>query len=222
MKITFIASCFAFLTATALHAQSVDEPRWRQILDQVAVNVDGGIAEPFFTTKKNLSTAYTVQGGAGFNFSPHFTLMCEIEYSRFRITDSALTSLGTPQAYPGGHLHNDSVTAQPIWHFRTKGVWDVYATGGGGAFERTQNLVRPTVATATGENPFFGFNSPGYPASETALNYSVKKPGVDGGVGASIKIKWNIKMYAEVRYNHIFGGALGRMDYMPITLGFRW
>jgi opacity protein-like surface antigen len=218
LKIIITASCCACFFAGALRAQP---PQW---LNQFAFNVGGGISEPFLTTRTNLSLAWNAQGGVGYNFTPHLAVMTEIEYDRFRINDKALNSLGTPQAYPGGHLRTESVTIDPVWHLfpKPQRTWDAYVTGGGGAYVRDQTLTRPTVATATGSNPFFGFNTPGYPASEVLLNYEVHKPGVDAGAGISFTVKWNIKLYAEVRYNHIFAGSLGHMDYAPIAIGVRW
>jgi hypothetical protein len=217
MKIIITASCCALLFAGSLSAQ----PQWPW-LDQIAFNVGGGINEPFLTTKTNLSLGWNAQVGIGYNFTRHLALMAEIEYDQFHITDKALNTLGTPQGYPGGHLKNESITIDPVWHFHPKGVWDVYAIGGGGAFSRTQSLTRPTIATATGTNPFFGFNTPGYPSSQTALDYTVHKPGVDVGFGMSIKVAWNFKLYAEAKYNRVFAGSLKNMDYMPISIGVRW
>lgn len=215
MKILISASCCALFFAGALGAQ----PQW---LEQFAFNVGGGYNVPFLTTKTNLAPGWNAQGGVGYNFTRHLAIMAEIEYDEFRINDKALNSLGTPQGYPSGKLKNESVTIDPVWHFHPKGSWDVYAIGGGGAFSRTQTLVRPTVATATGTNAFFGFNTPGYPSSQTALDYTVHKPGLDVGFGASIKVKWNLKLYAEAKYNRVFAGSLGHMDYLPVSLGVRF
>lgn len=215
MKIIITASCCALFFAGALSAQ----PQW---LNQFAFNVGGGVEEPFLNTRTNLSLGWNAQGGVGYNFTPHLAIMAEIEYDQFRITDKALNLLGTPQAYPGGHLKSESITIDPVWHFHPKGGWDVYAIGGGGAFSRTQTLTRPTVATATGTDPFFGFNTPGYPASETLLTYTVHKPGVDVGFGISMTLKWNVKLYLEAKYNHVFTGSLKNMDYLPVSLGFRF
>jgi opacity protein-like surface antigen len=215
LKIIIAASCCALFFAGALSAQ----PQW---LNQFAFNVGGGVEEPFLNTRTNLSLGWNAQGGVGYNFTPHLAIMAEIEYDQFRITDKALNLLGTPQAYPGGHLKSESITIDPVWHFHPKGGWDVYAIGGGGAFSRTQTLTRPTVATVTGTDPFFGFNTPGYPASETLLTYTVHKPGVDVGFGISMTLKWNVKLYLEAKYNHVFTGSLKNMDYLPVSLGFRF
>ncbi len=215
MKTIITASCCALFFAGGLAAQ----PQW---LNQFAFNVGGGVQEPFSTTKSNLSLGWNAQGGFGYNFTRHFALMAEIEYDQFRITDKALALLGTPQAYPGGHLRNESITVDPVWHFHPKGSWDFYVIGGGGAFDRTQSLARPTVATATGKDPFFGFNTPGYPASEFPLTYSIHKPGLDAGLGVSMTIIYNIKLYAEAKYIHTFEGSLGHMDYLPVSIGVRF
>jgi opacity protein-like surface antigen len=217
LKILKTASCCTLLFAGALGAQ----PAW---LNQFAFNVGGGISEPFSTTKTNLSTAWNAQGGFGYNFTPHLAIMAEIEYDKFRINQSALNSLGTPQGYPGGHFRTESITIDPVWHLfpKPQRSWDVYVTGGGGAFDRTQSLSQPTVATATGSNPFFGFNTPGYPWSAEPLTYSAHKPGLDAGLGVSITVAYNVKLYAEVRYNHVCAGTLGHMDYAPISIGVRW
>jgi opacity protein-like surface antigen len=218
LKTIINASCCAFFFAGALSAQP---PQW---LEQIAANVGGGISEPFLTTRTNLSLAYNAQGGVGYNFTRHFALMAEIEYDKFRISDKALNTLGTPQGFPSGHLRTESITIDPLWHLFPKPQrgWDIYVTGGGGAYLRDQTLGRPTVATATGTNPFFGFNNPGYPASNTLLNYEIHKPGLDAGFGISVQVAWNVKLYAEARYNHIFAGSLGHMDYVPISVGVRW
>lgn len=215
LKTIITASCCALFFAGGLGAQ----PQW---LNQFAFNVGGGIQEPYLTTKSNLSLGWNAQGGFGYNFTRHLAIMAEIEYDQFRITDKALATLGTPQPYPGGHLRNESITIDPVWHFHPKGNWDFYAIGGGGAFDRTQSLTRPTVATATGTNPFFGFNSPGYPSSVMPLTYSIHKPGLDVGFGVSMTVIYNIKLYAEAKYIHTFEGSLGHMDYMPVSIGVRF
>jgi hypothetical protein len=206
------ALCVYFFT-TSLSAQ---------VLDRLSFNVGGGLSEPVLNTAKNVNYGTNLQGGVGYNFSPRLGVMVETEYDSFTITKSALSTLGVPNGFPGGHVHTRSFTLQPIWHLHPKGTWDVYATGGGGFYERSQQLTASTVANATGYNPFFGFNTPGSPASEIALSYTVVKPGVDIGAGISLKVKWRFKLYAEVKYNHVFMGSLGHMDYLPVSMGVRW
>jgi opacity protein-like surface antigen len=213
LKTFIFASCMVIF-AGALSAQA--------LFDRVAYNLGGGLTETVLTTNKNLANGWNGQLGVGYKFTPHLDVMVNVEYDHLRISNSALSALGTPQGYPGGYARNESVTLNPVWHLRAKGSWDVYVTGGGGAYQRMQVLSRPTVATATGTDSFFGFNSPGYPASEVNLTYTVNKPGLDVGAGVSLKMKYHMKLYVEGRYNHVFMGSLGHMDYAPISLGVRW
>ena len=211
MKI--ITSWCVYFFTTSLSAQA---------LDRLSFNVGGGLTEPVLNTAKNVNEGTNVQGGVGYNFSPRLGAMIETEYDSFAITKSALSTLGVPNGFPGGRVQTRSFTLRPMWHLHPTGTWDVYVTGGGGLYERSQQLTASTVANATGYNPFFGFNTPGYPASGIALSYTVIKPGVDAGAGVSLKIKWHLKLYAEVKYNHLFMGSLGHMDYAPISVGVRW
>jgi opacity protein-like surface antigen len=218
LKILTTASCCAFLFAGALRAQSLTEA----ILDRVNFNVGGGIDQNFLTTKTNLAGGINVQGGVGYNVNSHLGVMLHIEYDRQRITGTALDLLGTPQGFPSGKVKFQAITFDPVWHFFPKKTWDAYVTGGGGAVQRTQHLATPIAATATGLDPFFGFNNPGYPSSTTNLGYTVTKPVLDVAAGVSYKVKWNFKAYAEVRYNHAFMGSLGHMDWAPVSVGVRW
>jgi hypothetical protein len=214
LKIFISVSCCALFFAGAIRAQSV--------LDQFAFKVGGGVTETLSTTHQNLAGGWNAQVGVGYNFTPHLGLMLDVEYDKLRITYTALDLMGTPQGYPGGGARNEAVTLDPVWHFHPKGIWDFYAFGGGGAFQRVTSLSKPVVATATGTDPFFGFNTPGYPSSDFGLVYSVTKPGLDVGFGVSMKVKWNFRLYAEGRYNHTFMGSLGHMDYTPVSVGVRW
>ena len=54
------------------------------------------------------------------------------------------------------------------------------------------------------------------------MDYIIHKPGLDVGFGISMQVKWNVKMYAEAKYVRVFAGSLGHMDYLPISIGFRF
>jgi hypothetical protein len=214
LKIFISASCCAFIFAGALGAQN--------LLDRFTFNAGGGINETEFNTNKNVTGGWNAQAGAGYKFTPHLWVSIDAQFDRLRITQAALNSLATAPGFPSGRVRDKAVMLDPSWHFRPKARWDYYVFGGGGAFQRLQQLASPTLAVATGTNPFFGFNSPGYPLSDIKLAYTVTKPGVDVGVGTSFNARWNVKVYLEAKYEHVFMGSLGHMDYVPVSVGFRW
>jgi opacity protein-like surface antigen len=214
VKIIRAASCCIFLLAPALHAQ--------QLLDRFTFDLGGGFGQTVLTTGQNLNSGWTVRGGAGYNFTPRLGALIEFGDDGFRVSNSALQSLGTPTGLPGGDVRVRSITIDPIWHLRPNRRWDFYLTGGAGIYRRRQQFTKPSVATATGYNPFFGFNTPGYPMSQEVLSSSTTKPGVNIGAGVSMNLKWRLKFFAEARYTHIFLGSRQNTDYVPITVGVRW
>lgn len=217
MRIFLRTSCFAFFFATALSAQG-----FQTLLDKITFDVGGGLTETASTTKTNLDHGRNIIFGAGYNVTSHLAILMQGDYEALRLTQNALNSIGTPQGYPGGRVRMVSVSLEPQWHFHPKGSWDFYVIGGFGDYQRRDQLTRPTIATATGTNPYFGFNTPGYPSSEVGLNYTINKPGVNIGAGASIKMQWNFKLFLEVKYHHVMMGSLGHMDILPISAGVRW
>jgi len=214
LKIFISASCCAFIFAGALGAQT--------ILDRFTFDLGGGINEPQFNTHDNITGGWNGEAGAGYKFTPHLWASIDIELERLRVTQAALNTLATPAGFPSGRVRNKAVTFDPSWHFRPKARWDYYVFGGGGAYQRLQQLTTPIVASATGTNAFFGFNSPGYPISDIKLAYTVTKPGLDIGAGTSFNVRWNVKVFVEAKYEHVFMGSLGHMDNVPLSAGFRW
>ena len=123
---------------------------------------------------------------------------------------------------PGGDIHVFSATLDPIVHLTPHGHFDLYVTGGGGLYHMYQEFTQPTVATAFGFNPFFGYYSGLVPATQVLSSYSVNKPGVDIGAGVALGTKWHGKFFAEARYNRIFMTNGFHADYVPVSFGFRW
>ncbi len=215
MKTIITASYCALFLAGALSAQ----PQW---INRIAYNGGVGVDETFSTTGSNLRLGRTIQAGVGYKFFPHLDLMLEGEYDAFALTTKALDSLGYPAGYPAGHVHGFAIDVNPTWHFRPEKTFDYYVFGGGGSYHWNLQLTRPTTATATGTNAFFGFNTPGYAASESALSQSYYKPGLDAGAGVSFKTRYHAKLYVEAKYDFVFLSNGQHMSFLPGTIGIRW
>jgi len=132
---------------------------------------------------------------------------------RLTIIRWAITALRSPiSVSPAADVF--SATIDPIVHLHPKGHWDAYIVGGGGLYHEYENLTAPTLIPG-----FFGF----YPGQVILSSYSVNKPGANIGAGVAFGTKWHAKLYAEARWNHVFGAYGGpRMDYIPVTFGVRW
>jgi hypothetical protein len=209
MKNFIIASGVALVSMCVLSAQEVPP---------FTFNVGAGFTQPVGNTGRHLDNGWNFDAGAGFNFHPRVGLMVQFNFNQLGINSGTLGNLGVP----GGDVRKWSATLDPIVHLNPKGPMDVYLIGGGGLYQRTQELTQPAVGTFVGFDPFFGFYQAAVPAEQVLASYTVNKPGVNGGMGVSFGTKWHAKFYAEARYHRMLLGNDRHTDMVPVTFGFRW
>jgi hypothetical protein len=189
-----------------------------QEVPRLSFQLGAGFTEPVGGTGRNLDTGWNVGTGVGFNFSQWVGVMVQADYNQMGINSATLGSIG----FPGGDVHVFSATLDPIVHLTPRGHFDLYAIGGGGFYQETQEFTAPTTTTLTGFNPFFGFYQAAIPTTTVLSSYTINKPGVNVGAGIAFGTKWHGKLFAEARYHRIFVNSSTRVDYVPITFGFRW
>ncbi len=212
MKNFALISGFCLLMVGSLEAQNSE-------LQRFSFDIGGGFTQPVGNTGRHLDEGWNVQGGFGYNFSQYFGVMADLGYNSFGINGATLSNVG----FPDGDIHVFSATLDPIVHLTPRRHFDIYVSGGGGVFHRTQEFTQPSTATLTAFDPFFGgFFPVTVPTTEILSSYSVNKPGVDIGAGIAFGTKWRGKFFAEARYNRIFMGNDRHTDYIPVTFGFRW
>ncbi len=144
--------------------------------------------------------------------------MIDVGYNRFGINGATLANVG----FPGGNVGVFSATLDPIVHLNATRHADLYIVGGGGLYRTTREFTRPSSASFSAFDPFFGFYNVTVPTTQILSSYTVNKPGINVGAGFSVGTKWHGKVFAEARYNRIFMGNDRYTDYVPVTLGFRW
>jgi hypothetical protein len=145
--------------------------------------------------------------------------MLDFSHQRMGINSATLTSLG----FPDGDARLTSVTLNPVVHTNPRGPVDVYFTGGGGLYHWYHQFTRPSTATFTGFDPFFGVFYPvAVPVNEVVASYSVNKPGFNGGMGVAVGTRWSAEFYAEARFHRMIYGNDRFVDTIPVTFGFRW
>jgi len=182
----------------------------------IAFSAGAGFSTPVYNAGSNLDTGWNVRAGVGYNFVPWFGAMTNFGFDSMGVNSATLGNLG----YGGGNVNVFSVTLDPIVHLTPKHNVDVYLTGGGGYFRQQDRFTDPGVVTTVVGNPFFGFYPVQFGTNIVVSDYSVNKPGVDGGVGIAFGSKWGGRFFAEARYVRIYTGAFNT-QYIPITFGFR-
>jgi hypothetical protein len=205
---------FAFVTCLGLAALGAASA---QEVSHIAFSVGAGFTAPVGNTGRNLDYGWNIGGGAGYNFNSYVGALIDLNYNSMGINSGTLQNIGVP----GGDVHIFSATVDPIVHLMPKSRIDLYVTGGGGLYHRTQEFTAPAVANVAGFDPFFGFFNVGVPTTQILSSYTVNKPGIDAGMGVAFGSKWHGKFFAEAKYNRIFVGNY-HTDYLPVTFGFRW
>ena len=131
-------------------AQAQTEP------PRFSFDVGGGFTKPIGSLESRLDTGWNVQAGAGINLAPWLGVMGQFMYNESGLSGSYLQSLNQPD----GSFRLWGFSADPIIHFNPRGAVDFYLIGGPGIYRRTVEFTKPTIATVTAFDPFFGFFFP--------------------------------------------------------------
>jgi hypothetical protein len=196
----FAVSCFSLFLAGTVSAQENSH---------IAFDIGAGFTQSVGSTGRYLDNGYNVGAGVGWNFSPYVGALLQANYNSMGINSTTLGNLGVP----GGGVHVFSATVDPIIHLHPHGHWDAYIVGGGGLYHVYTNETAPGYGVG-----YFGY----YPREVVLGSYSVNKPGTNIGMGVAFGTKWHAKLYAEARWNHVFGDYNTRTDFVPVTFGVRW
>jgi len=181
----------------------------------LAFQVGAGFTEPVGRTGIYSDVGFNTSAGIGYNFNPYVGVLIDANVNSLGVNSATLSNIGVQ----GGNVNVFSATLDPIVHLTPNEKVDVYFTGGGGEYRRSQIFVAPIAPGNFGAAPYLGLTRP---SNQLAYSSSVNKPGVDIGMGIAFGSKWGGKFYAEARYNKIFLGGYYNMEFEPVTFGYRW
>ncbi len=209
MKFNRVMCCVGALTAMSAFAQEI--PR-------LAFDVSGGFTEPRGRLGNRTDAGWNVGAGVGYNFSSYVSLMGQFGFNELGVNTNTLNGLG----FPAGHVRVASFTLEPVIHLVPRSPVDVYVTGGAGLYRVSNEFTQPSLASAVGFDPFFGFYNAAIPVDQVLSSYSVNKLGFNGGIGVAVGTKWHGKVFGEARYARVKLNENRYFDYMPVSFGFRW
>ena len=180
-------------------------------------DIQGGFTQSAGRSADRVDLGWNTGLGAGYNFNQHVGAVVRFDFMSNGINSMTLNNLG----FPGGDIHVWDLSLDPIIHLPRRGPVDMYVTGGGGLYHYRQEFTAPTIATAIGFDPFFGFYQAGIPATQVLQAYEVYRPGFDVGAGFALGSKFHGKFFAEARWRRVLFEN-GHYDMIPVSFGFRW
>ena len=185
-------------------------------------NVGGGADLPSGTTRTYVKGGGAVgTAGVARNFSRYFGLRADFLYANLPLRSSALE---LAQA-PGSHSQVYGISIDPIINIPVTKLYSGCFLFGPGFYHRSGKLDSTTVVPGSSCNGFFqwwGSCSNGIiPLNKGVLNSSQNEFGFNFGAGVARKIRGNLEVYGEFRYEHAKHNGI-TTDVRPITIGVRW
>jgi Outer membrane protein beta-barrel domain len=185
-------------------------------IGHLAAVFGGGFTTPAGSDQHDLTYGWNVDLGGGYKFNKKFSILGEYQFDSNKIPAKVLEQVGEP----GGNIHIWSLTANPVWNYKTSGVWGGYVTGGGGFYRKTTTFTEPALITGYYCDYFYCYPYQ-YVGDVVVSQFSTNQAGMDIGGGFTFGNWSGGKFYAEARYNWI--ATPGRSTkIIPATFGFRW
>jgi opacity protein-like surface antigen len=191
-------------------------------------NVGGGTSFPISDAGDRFKTGGGFQLGAGFQFKRNLGITAEYYYSAYDIQADVLTGTGVD----GNHyMQYGSLNA--VWNVMPRSPFGFYLIVGPGLYHRKVELTQLAgVAAVPYCDPWLYYCTTDIvPVSEILGSRSSTDFGVGGGIGVTLKIYGDLRLYLEGRYHYIFGPSFTLPDgtsrnadgqYLPVNFGIRY
>lgn len=191
-------------------------PQGSGLKSHLAMEFGGGWTTPASEDQHDLTYGWDVVLGGGYKVNRHFTMMGEYQYNYNNIPAKVLQQVGEP----GGHISIWSLTADPVWHIKTGGMWGAYAVGGGGYYKKTTSFTQPAIITSYYCDYFYCYPYQYY-GSVVVAQFSDNAGGMNIGGGLTFGSFEGAKFYSEARYTWIATPGQST-KFVPVTFGVRW
>jgi len=201
-------------------------PLRAQDFSKLAFNIGGGISSPLNPTSQYTGLSANFSLGAGYNISNSNTIFGEFMWTDLPPNLFVLHPIDAPR----GNLSLYTLTAAYRHQIeRIHGSpFGVYGIAGGGWYYRYASVdkdyaVPPnTVCQPTYTWWGYGCDAGGYVYTKTVAYKGASAPGVNAGVGFTIRLAdSNWKFYAEARYHYAWSNNVPT-TLAPVTFGIRF
>ncbi|MCY1041562.1 outer membrane beta-barrel protein [Corallococcus sp. bb12-1] len=191
-------------------------------------NVGGGLSFPVSDAGDRFETGGGFQLGFGYQFQRSLGIMAEYFYSGYDIRSDVLTGTGVD----GNHyMQYGSLNA--VWNVIPRSTLGFYFIAGPGVYYRTVDLTQLAgVAAVPYCDPWLYYCATDVvPVTEVLGSRSSTDFGLSGGVGVTLKINGDLRLYVEGRYHYIFGSSVdvpggdtrkANGQYIPVNFGIRY
>lgn len=191
---------------------------------KIAFVAGAGLNVAAGNTAKYYTPSYTIEAGAGINFSKMFGILGEFHYDHLGLTagsinyqyNNYLTYLNATTSDLAGldaNAHVIALTVNPIVNFAgaSRGSkLGAYVTGGVGYYHKVTNFTLPTQI-----NTYYY----SYIANSTFDSYSANSFGANGGVGLTYKLGEfsSERLFVEARYHWLKINSNNNTDFFPFN-----
>lgn len=191
-------------------------------------NVGGGLSFPISDANDRFDTGGGFQVGAGFQFLRNLAINAEYLYTAYDVKSEVLSSSGVE----GNHFMQYGAL-NAVVDLLPRNRFGIYLIGGPGLYYRKVEVTQfAGVAAVPYCDPWLLYcTASAVPVSEVLGSRSTTDFGLNAGLGLTVRIYGDLRLYLEGRYHYIFGpeftgesGVSDRADgqYVPLMFGLRY
>jgi len=185
-------------------------------------NAGGGASFTSGTTEKYVrSGGLIAAAGVARNANKYLGLRLDFQFDNLPLRASALQLASAP----GANSHVYTLNLDPIINIPASRDWGAYIIGGPSFYHRSGKLDSSTALAGSACNGFFTWWGHCYagslPINGQFLHSSVNAFGENFGGGITHRIRSNMELYAEFRWQHGTRNSI-TTDFRPVTIGVRW
>jgi opacity protein-like surface antigen len=177
----------------------------------------GGWSVPLNETSDKVKDGWHLMGGVLLHANERMAVRMDLEYDTFDATRQTLQSLHVPDAYADIW----SGTGGLQWTLNPGGRARLYVFGGAGAYYKRAVATKPTLAPAVVCDPWWDFCFDVLVPADTVLGKKSETSfGANAGGGLEFGMPRRTSFFVEAKYQWVNGHRA--IEYIPVTIGFRW